>query len=216
MTAAINIALSYLLGSLCGSLLLGRLRGVDIRSSGSGNPGGTNALRTQGWGFALAVVVIDVGKGALAVAVVAGLELAGPARISLPAMQALCALAAIVGHMFPIYYGFRGGKGAGTWAGTLLVLSGAVVTGVFVLWLIVLALTGYVGLATMLAAAASVPLAVWLDGVGVGSPYFFYYLAAALLIIAAHQSNIRKMVRGRENRFEKVRIIRWFRSPPDE
>lgn len=216
MTAAINILLSYLLGSLCGSLLLGRLRGVDIRSSGSGNAGGTNALRTQGWGFALAVVIIDVGKGALAVAVVAGLELAGPARLSLPTIQALCALAAIVGHMFPLYYGFRGGKGAGTWAGTLLVLSGAVVTGVFAVWILVLLLTGYVGLATMLAAAASVPLAVWLQGVGVTDPYFFYYLTAALLIIAAHHSNIRNMVRGRENRFEKIRMAHWFRSPPDE
>src|SRR5689334_1818847 len=93
----LTIAGAYLLGSLSGSLLLGRLRGVDIRMLGSGNAGGTNALRTQGWRFALGVVLVDVGKGALA-AWVAG-------RLLGPEWMLAALLAAIAGHVWPVFHG---------------------------------------------------------------------------------------------------------------
>src|SRR5512144_3327483 len=90
---------SYLLGSLSGSLLIGRLRGVDIRRQGSGNAGGTNAFRTQGWRFALVVVVIDVGKGAAAAWLGLHVAAAAPAPVdSAYAQGALCGFAAVVGH----------------------------------------------------------------------------------------------------------------------
>jgi glycerol-3-phosphate acyltransferase PlsY len=110
---AIALLLScYLLGSLSGSLLLGRLRGVDIRAAGSGSTGGTNALRTQGWWFALGTVAIDIGKGALA---------AWLARRFLPAGMPgawiyACAFAAVLGHVWPLFHGFRGGKGRRRWS----------------------------------------------------------------------------------------------------
>jgi len=118
----IKIILAYLLGSVSGSLLLGRLRGVDIRTQGSGNAGGTNALRTQGVVFALAVIVIDIGKGVLATGWLPGLHLPGLEgrdAIATEVTAVACGLAAIIGHMVPIYFGFRGGKGAATAVGAV-------------------------------------------------------------------------------------------------
>lgn len=117
----VTTLLAYLLGSLIGSLIVGRLRGgVDIRNAGSGNPGGTNALRTQGAAFALWVVLIDAGKGWIAVAVLPDLRL--PFVGIDPAIDRLwltvaCGAAVVVGHVYPVWYGFRGGKGAATLVG---------------------------------------------------------------------------------------------------
>src|ERR1700743_3273260 len=99
----IKALLSYLLGSIVGGLVVGRLRGgVDIRKVGSGNAGGTNALRTQGKGFAFWVMVIDIGKGWVA---------AGPLAGADAWLAVSCGLAVILGHVYPLWYGFRGGKG---------------------------------------------------------------------------------------------------------
>lgn len=109
---SLKLLAAYLLGSASGSLLLGRARGVDIRTQGSGNAGGTNAFRTQGWRFALGVVAFDVGKGALAASF--GYLLPGGMPTT-PLAQALaCGLAAAIGHVWPVWHGFRGGKGAAT------------------------------------------------------------------------------------------------------
>jgi len=122
MTALIiKVVLAYLLGSVSGSLMLGRLKKVDIRSLGSGNAGGTNAFRTQGLVFALGVVVIDVGKGFLAAWWIPALGLGGlPAIADSNLLAMACGLAAVVGHCFPIWHGFRGGKGAATAVGVLI------------------------------------------------------------------------------------------------
>ncbi len=114
-TELLNIVLAYLLGSFSGSLMLGALRKVDIRLSGSGNAGGTNAFRTQGLRFALGVVLIDVAKGVLAAALISRLHFLGGGGAGDYSTQALlCGFAAIVGHCFPVWHGFRGGKGAAT------------------------------------------------------------------------------------------------------
>ena len=115
---------AYLLGSVSGSLVMGAFRHVDIRDSGSGNAGGTNAFRTQGLRFALGVVVIDIGKGALAAGLLPwlGEVLAGPG--TQPEQTALaCGFMAVVGHCYPVWHGFRGGKGAATAVGGVLVWS---------------------------------------------------------------------------------------------
>src|SRR5688572_7955044 len=116
--------LAYLLGSIIGSLIVGQLRGgVDIRTLGSGNAGGTNALRTQGKAFAFWVMLIDIGKGIVTVALLPGWEIPGVGidpQVSREWLTMACAGAVILGHVYPLWFGFRGGKGAATLVGALL------------------------------------------------------------------------------------------------
>lgn len=206
-------ALAYLLGSLSGSLLLGRLVGVDIRQRGSGNAGGTNALRTLGWKFALGVVVIDIGKGALAALL--GLRLHDgdwPA-----AWQAFaCTLLAAVGHTWPVFHGFRGGKGAATLIGGVCVVWPTVLPLLLLVWLLVLTGTGYVGLATVCAGLALLPAALFVRDDARLETLVFAACASAFLLFT-HRGNLLRLLRGTEHRFERARLwSRWFarqRSP---
>src|SRR6187431_583352 len=115
MDFCVKVLLAYLLGSVVGSLVVGRLRGgVDIRKMGSGNAGSTNALRTQGLAFGIWVIIIDVAKGWLAAAWLPGLAIPAIPATNTDAvawLPAPCAFASIVGHVFPVWHGFRGGKG---------------------------------------------------------------------------------------------------------
>ena len=207
MYFAINLALiacAYLLGSLSGSLLLGRLRGVDIRTQGSGNAGGTNALRTQGWKFALGVVLIDIGKGALA----AWLALRfAPTSGGLPTLSVayLAVIAAAIGHVWPLWHGFRGGKGVGTLLGGVLVLWPTAVPWLLLAWLLVLVGTGYVGLASVIAVACLVPLALINN---VDTARLLFASVAALLVLYTHRGNVQRLRAGSEPRFERVRLLR--------
>jgi acyl phosphate:glycerol-3-phosphate acyltransferase len=197
------LSLSYLLGSLPGSLIIGRLRGVDIRAQGSGNAGATNALRTQGKVFALATILIDVGKG-----MVASLLFARLAADNENAAFA-CAFAAVLGHCFPIFFGFRGGKGAGTGLGALAPLIPATALAALSSWLICLIATGYVGLSTTIAALVGVIGVLYLSAVP--SPAIFFAIATFLLIAAMHHGNMRRLINGSEFRFEKAQIWRrWL------
>lgn len=200
-----KIVLAYLLGSVSGSLLVGRLRGVDIRNQGSGNAGGTNAFRTQGFVFALGTVLIDVGKGALA-AWLGGLPIAGDAGGLTPAL--LASAAAILGHVWPLFHGFRGGKGAGTMIGTLLVLWPFTLVPVLLVWLISLSITGFVGLSTMLAGVALIPT-VWFARTDNDPRWLIAAVVIAVFLVFTHRSNIRKMLASQEYCFEKARI--WKR-----
>jgi len=159
----VKFLIAYFLGSLMGSLLIGYLKGgVDIRTQGSGNAGGTNALRTQGFAFALGVVIIDVGKGALAAGVVPGLDLPFVGidpTISREWLTVACAAAAVMGHVWPVYHRFQGGKGAATLVGTMIVLAPKLLLPLLLVFALVLVISGYVGLSTMTATAA---LPVWL------------------------------------------------------
>jgi glycerol-3-phosphate acyltransferase PlsY len=190
----------YLLGSVSGSLLLGRLRGVDIRAAGSGSTGGTNALRTQGWWFALGTVFVDIGKGALA----AWLALRFlPAGMPVAWVYA-CAFAAVLGHVWPLFHGFRGGKGAATLVGGLAVVwPHALLPGLLV-WLLSLMWSGYVGLSTMLAGAAILVAAMaWNE-----APERVAYAGViAVFVLFTHRANIRRLRRGSEPRFERVRVL---------
>ncbi|MBL8299538.1 MAG: glycerol-3-phosphate 1-O-acyltransferase PlsY [Rhodanobacteraceae bacterium] len=195
---------AYALGSISGSLLLGRRLGFDIRESGSGNAGGTNALRTRGWRFALGVVAIDVGKGVLAV----WLALRLPTTAASPGLytEALVSgFAAVLGHVFPVFYGFRGGKGAATVVGTLAVLYPLALLPLLLVWLLLLGSTGYVGLATVTAGLCFVPLLWWLAP---QIPALHLYAAAcALLLVLTHAGNLRRLYHGTERRFERARVL---------
>ena len=204
----IKIALSYLLGSVSGSMAMGSLRHVDIREKGSGSAGGTNAFRTQGFKFALIVVLIDIGKGFLAAWLLPQLDLGKlDTGVSIEIQMLSCGFAAVVGHCYPLWHGFRGGKGAATAVGALLFIYPLVVISMITVWLTVLVLTGWVGLATMLAAVTMVPAFLWMDGVG--GPLWFG-IALAIFIIFTHRSNIRDMLNGTEYRFEKIMMRNWF------
>lgn len=208
VTASILLA-AYLLGSLSGSLLLGRLRGVDIRTMGSGNAGGTNAFRTQGLAFALGVVVIDIGKGALAAWL--GLRFApasSAAWLGHAWLGHACAFAAVVGHVWPVWHGFRGGKGAATAVGALIVLWPLSVPVLLAVWIATLVLSGYVGLATVLAGLSAALLGMALR---VSMPLHLLTVAIALLLVYTHRANLARLRAGTESRFEKARLLhRWF------
>jgi glycerol-3-phosphate acyltransferase PlsY len=205
----VKVILAYLLGSVSGSMVLGALRHVDIRNSGSGNAGGTNAFRTQGFWFALGVVVIDIGKGALAAWFIPRLAIAAlGAPFSVELQVLACGFAAIVGHCYPIWYGFRGGKGAATAVGVLAVIEPFVLLPMIATWVLVLVLTGWVGLATMLAACGLIPLFIWLD---VSPQVVWFGVLLAVFIVIMHRSNIVNMLNGSEYKFQKIRIVNWFR-----
>jgi len=201
--------IAYLLGSLMGALIVGVARGVDIRDLGSGNAGGTNALRTQGLGFAALTVLIDVAKGWLAAGWLPGLEISGfgadPA-VDRDWLTAACAAAAVTGHVWPLFHEFRGGKGGATLVGVLLALAPLAVAVALAVWFPVVMLTGLVGLATM-TAAVSVPVTVWLLGPA-GEPLLVLALAMAALVVFAHRSNIGRMNAGTEPRMNRLWLLR--------
>ncbi len=195
--------IGYLLGSVVGALVVGRFRSVDIREFGSGNAGGTNALRTQGIGFAAATVVIDVGKGWLAAGWLPHAMLPGVAAdpsIARDWLAACCAAAAVAGHVWPLFFQFQGGKGGATLAGSLLALAPILLGVALAVWLVIAILFRYVGLAT-LAAALAVPVAVGLVGPG-GAAWLAYALAMAAVVAWAHRGNLARMRAGIEPRIE--------------
>jgi glycerol-3-phosphate acyltransferase PlsY len=202
--------IGYLLGSIVGALLVGQFRGVDIRTMGSGNAGGTNALRTQGLAFAAATVVIDVGKGWLATAWLPGLAIPGLAAdpaVARDWLTVCCAAAAGAGHVWPLWYRFRGGKGGATLAGALAALAPGLLAVALVAWLLVALLTGYAGLATMTAALA-VAFSVWFAPFVTGAMLAFA-LAMAALVVVAHRGNLARMRAGTEPRLAKL----WLFGP---
>jgi glycerol-3-phosphate acyltransferase PlsY len=203
--------LAYLVGSLNGSLILGKmLGGPDVRTVGSGNAGGTNALRARGKWFALGTVAIDVGKGWLAAAWLPGLALPGVAPDPALAPQWLalaCAGAAVIGHCYPLWFGFAGGKGGATTVGVLIALAPWLLLPLLVTWVLVVATTGYVGLATMLAAAV-LPLLVALTRLPEEGGLCLFLAALALFIVYTHRENVARMLRHEENRMAGLMILR--------
>ncbi len=206
---SVKLLLAYLLGTLLGSLLLGRLRGVDIRKMGSGNAGATNALRTQGKLFSFLVLLVDIAKGLFAVwwlpsAVLPGIGV--DPELPRDWLTAGCGFAVIVGHVYPVWFGFRGGKGAATVVGVIAAVEPWLILPLFVSWFTVLVLTGYVGLATMLSGVALVVV------VGVVEPHNIPLLSfcamVAGFIIYTHRGNIARMRAGQENRVRRLWLFR--------
>lgn len=204
--------ISYLLGSIPGSLWTGKyVYGVDLRNYGSGNAGATNAFRVLGWKAGVISTVVDLGKGLLAAGVVAPLLRIDPipmwGLVPWQAATVVCLVAgvvAIIGHMFPIWANFQGGKGMNTAAGVLFALTPittAITLGVFFLVLISFR---YVSLASMTAAIAfpsTVAIRRYLFDIESLDPSLLVFGAVmAAGIIVAHRSNIKRLLRGNENR----------------
>lgn len=212
---AIKFLLSYFLGSVMGSLVMGRIRGgVDIRTMGSGNAGGTNALRTQGWTFALGVMIIDIGKGVIGTGVVPGIELpiVGISQdVSREWLTLCCAAGSVIGHVWPMWHQFRGGKGAATLVGTLIVLAPFLLLPVVGAWVVVLVLSGYVGLSTMVAGFVA-PVVLALVRLPEDQPVFIYCAAMSMYLVFSHRSNIRRMLEGSETRTRGAMIFHRRRA----
>jgi glycerol-3-phosphate acyltransferase PlsY len=199
------VAIAYLLGSVPTGYLLVRLfRHEDIRSVGSGNIGATNVLRSGGKGLGAATFLLDVLKGAAAVliAVPIAVRLA-PQYASVPPrdIEAVAAIVAVLGHMFPVWLGFRGGKGVATGFGVFLVAAPWAALAAIALFVVVLLVSRYVSLASILG-AASFPIFAWLLVRGdKPAPFIAAQVIVALLIIVKHHQNIRRLASGTENRF---------------
>lgn len=202
--------LSYLLGSLMGAMLVGRVRSVDIRELGSQNAGGTNALRTQGFAFAAAVVFIDVGKALIAVGLLPGWDIPGVGidpEVSRAWLAVACGTWVVAGHVWPLYYEFQGGKGAATLLGSVAVMAPMALIPVLATWLVVVMVSGFVGLATMIAMLA-LPLAVVALVEPVPTPLLVFSLAMAAFVIFTHRANIARMRAGNENRVKRLWLLR--------
>jgi acyl phosphate:glycerol-3-phosphate acyltransferase len=205
----VKLLIAYLLGTILGSLILGRLRGVDIRSMGSGNAGATNAMRTQGKLFGFMVLVIDIVKGMVAVwwlpvAVLPGIGI--DPDVSRAWLTVACGFAVIVGHVYPVWFEFRGGKGAATVVGVVAALEVRLLLPLLLSWIIVLLLSGYVGLATMLSTVVLAATVLVLQPHDV--PLCTFCVAVAMFVIFTHRSNIARMRAGKENRVRRLWLFR--------
>ncbi len=201
--------IAYLLGTLLGSLILGRLRGVDIRSMGSGNAGATNALRTQGKWFGLSVLVLDIVKGVAAVRWLPGLALPGVGldpEISRHGLAIVCGAAVVLGHVYPVWFGFRGGKGVATVVGVVGALDPRLLVPLILCWVGVLLLTGYVSLASMLAGLGLIAAVYGLEPHD--APLLVFCILTTAFVIYTHRGNIARLAAGTEHRARRLWLFR--------
>jgi glycerol-3-phosphate acyltransferase PlsY len=193
--AALCLLASYFLGAIPTSYLVSRfLAGIDLRKQGSGNLGATNLYRVLGWKYAIPVALFDIAKGAIPVLVFAP-------RVSDSQLFAIaCGVAAIVGHVFSVFVGFKGGKGVATAAGVMLGLTPVALGVAALVWATLVLLTGYVSLGSI-AAAAVLPVAVYLLEDSAGPELLWIDVAIAAGVILLHRRNIQRLLKGTENRF---------------
>jgi glycerol-3-phosphate acyltransferase PlsY len=198
----LTLLVAYLLGSIpFGYLLVRIFRKEDIRATGSGNIGATNVARSGAKGLAIATLLLDLGKGALAVLIAFQMARhAGMPRAGAFDLAATAAVAAVLGHVFPVWLRFRGGKGVATALGVFLALAPAAAGCAVLVFAAVFALSRYVSLASILAAAAF-PMFAFLLLRHVTPLVLVAFLFIPALIIAKHHANIRRLIDGKENRF---------------
>jgi glycerol-3-phosphate acyltransferase PlsY len=184
------VALAYLLGSIPFAWLVSRRHGVDIRTVGSGNPGASNVLRSVGVAAGMVVLILDVAKGTLAVLIAQwmGVDLA---------MLVAAAVAAIVGHVFPLWFGFRGGKGVATAAGVFAVLLPVGLIVAVAVFLVTVAITRFVSVGSLLAAGALVIVAL---ARGAPSAVIIGATIVMVIIINGHRANLARLIAGTEPR----------------
>ena len=193
-TLAISGVVAYLLGSLPIGYLLGKLWGVDVLQKGSGRTGGTNVFRSAGLIPALLTGALDVGKGTLAVWL-AG-QIAGN-----PAAEVLAGVAVILGHNYSVFLGFRGGAGVGTSLGALGAIHPPAAVGLIVLLLVLIVLTRYASLGSLIVITAMPLVLLVLALTGILSPtYVVYGLLSWAIIVYAHRPNIQRLIQGKERR----------------
>ena len=196
----------YLLGSIPAGYLAGRIAGIDIRKVGSGNIGATNVTRTLGKRYGYPVFLVDFMKGALAVGLsilfVKNIE---PGSISPELFGIVAAIFCVLGHMFPIWLGFKGGKGVATLAGAVFGLMHLAALIGLVVWVLVFEVTRYVSVASI-TTAIILPAAVLALAYAThtnGTALFYFSLCMAAVVVFRHRSNVSRLVRGTEPRFKR-------------
>jgi glycerol-3-phosphate acyltransferase PlsY len=222
MQIILIILVAYLIGSIPTAVIISKLFfGFDIRQKGSGNMGSTNAFRLLGWKAGVAVQLIDILKGFAAVAVAVALY-NGPLPFpnatpfeDITVVKSIAGMAAVIGHIWTAFAGFKGGKGINTALGMLIGIAPvevAVAAGIF---LLVVIASGYISLGSIIA-AVSLPTTmvvrynIFHAEIEGYHTLIFFCIGLALLLIYAHRANIRRLAEGRENRFQKLRLIKIF------
>ena len=197
----ITLVLAYLLGSIATAVWVGKIfHNIDVREHGSGNAGATNVIRVLGWGTGIPVLLLDVLKGWCAAMLPVFFNLAGERTALLTDLQIAAGVSAVLGHIFPVFAGFRGGKGVATICGVMLAIEPAVTLSCLGVFLIVLFISSYVSLASMSAGVAFPILLILIFGTpSVVLKVFSVIVAAALLF--THRKNIKRLLRGEESKF---------------
>ncbi len=201
----LTLILSYLLGSIATAVWSGKIfHGIDVREHGSGNAGATNVIRVLGWKTGIPVLLIDVLKGWVAAMLPVFFNLAGEGTALLTNYQILAGLAVVTGHIFPVFAGFRGGKGVATIFGVLLAVHPMVTISCLGVFLCVMLITGYVSLSSM-SAGVAFPLFLLLF---FNTPSVFFKIFSILVAIAliyTHRKNISRLLKGEETKLFKKR-----------
>jgi glycerol-3-phosphate acyltransferase PlsY len=191
VTQVVVVVVAYLLGSIPFAYLAGRTQGIDIRTVGSKNVGASNVFRELGRGIGVTVMALDIAKGLVAV-LIANSETSSPWPL-------VAAAAAIVGHVFPVWLRFKGGKGVAVAGGAMIGLVPLPAVIVLILWVIVVAVTRYVSVASIVAAAVFPFLVL---GFGAPWPTVVFAVLAAIMVIVRHRANIQRLLRGQELRLD--------------
>lgn len=211
LNAALSVVLAYLLGSIPSAVWIGkRFHNIDVREHGSGNAGTTNTIRVLGWVTGIPVLLIDIAKGWLAAMLPVFFHLAEPGSALLTDLQLISGIIAIIGHIFPVFAGFRGGKGVATVFGVFLAVQTLLTLCSMGVFLTVLFTTGIVSVSSM-TAGISFPLLLFLlfDTPSVLLKIFAIIVGAALLV--THRENIRRIWRG-----EEKKLLKWKKSKSGE
>jgi len=218
----IVIVLSYLVGSFPTALVFGKLfKGIDIRKHGSKNMGSTNAFRVLGWKIGILVQLVDIAKGFIATLLISKLfygnlpfENRTPFQ-DITIVQIIAGISAIIGHVWTVFAGFKGGKGINTAAGMLLSLAPVDATIAIGIFIVVLIFSGYVSLGSI-SAAFAFPSTMFIRenffGVEIDGYHTLIYFSiiVSLFLIYNHRANIKRLMYGEENRFEKWWKVRWI------
>ena len=205
--SVLALILSYLAGSIPSAVWAGRMfHGIDIREHGSGNAGATNTIRVLGWKTGVPVLIFDLAKGWLAASLPVFLNAAPAGSQQMTALQIACGLAAIIGHVFPVFARFRGGKGVATTFGVLLALHPLLTLSCGGIFLVVLLISNYVSLSSM---AAGIMFPVLLMTV-FHTPSLLlkiFSVVIAIALVVTHKKNIGRLIRGEEKKF-----LKWKKS----
>jgi len=205
--AVLALILSYLAGSIPSAVWAGRVfHGIDIREHGSGNAGATNTIRVLGWKTGVPVLIFDLAKGWLAASLPVFLNAAPEGSQQMTVLKIACGVAAIIGHVFPVFAGFRGGKGVATTFGVLLALDPYLTLSCAGIFLLVLLLSNYVSLSSMIA-GVMFPVLLMTVFPTPSLLLKLFAVAVAIALVVTHRKNIGRLVRGEEKKF-----IKWKKS----
>lgn len=197
------LILAYLAGSIPSAVWAGRLfHGIDVREHGSGNAGATNTVRVLGWKTGIPVLIFDIFKGWLAASLPRFLEAAPDGSEQLMVLQIVCGMAAIIGHVFPLFAGFRGGKGVATTFGVLLALQPWLTLACAGIFLVVLLISGYVSLGSIIS-VIMFPVLLLTVFHTTSILFKIFAILVAIAVVATHSKNISRLIRGEEKRFLK-------------